>query len=267
MTKVLRKVPIAEIKIPRGERERVDEKRAREIGASLKNTGQFQTVLLRSDYTLVFGLHRVVGSEYEGLEEIWAWISDELLTEADMGSIRFIENNQRRVMSDKEKALRCRDQAEMMKGATNKEVAESLEITEPQFSDYMSPWGCCQQLQDAFMNGEGGLKLTTAARRVSPEQQLDMLAALRAGATRDQLEAMSRRLRRGTTTDTAPTKRVRLKLGDRSVVIAGPELSIGTAIDILTETLRQAKKARDEGLDVKTFEKVLTAKAKKDQAS
>ncbi|MEO2092202.1 MAG: hypothetical protein ABGY75_22325, partial [Gemmataceae bacterium] len=48
-----------------------------------------------------------------------------------------------------------------------------------------------------------------------------------------------------------------------SVTVAGSELSLDELIDALGEAQKQARKARDDGLDAKTFTAVLKDKARK----
>lgn len=48
-----------------------------------------------------------------------------------------------------------------------------------------------------------------------------------------------------------------------SVTVSGAELSLDELIDALGEAQKQAKKAREDGLDAKTFTAVLKDKARK----
>jgi hypothetical protein len=47
------------------------------------------------------------------------------------------------------------------------------------------------------------------------------------------------------------------------LVASGKDLSLDDLIDSLGEAQREAKKARDQGLDVRTFQAVLRDKARK----
>ena len=90
-----------------------------------------------------------------------------------------------------------------------------------------------------------------------------MLAAKLAGASRDQLEQRGRKLRNGEAHG-IKVNRLKIPLGPqgRSVTIAGSNLSLDDAIEILQETLKFARKAQGENLDGKTWVQVMKQKAK-----
>jgi hypothetical protein len=98
---------------------------------------------------------------------------------------------------------------------------------------------------------------------VQVAEQEAMLAAKLAGASRDQLEKHGRKVRNGEA-HTAKVNRLRIPLGTqgRSVTIAGSNLSLDDAIEILQETLKFARKAQGESLDGKTWVQVMKQKAK-----
>src|SRR5580692_2944909 len=102
-----------------------------------------------------------------------------------------------------------------------------------------------------------------AISKVPESEQATMLAAKLAGASRDQLEQQGRKLRNGEAQG-AKVNRLKIPLGlqGRSVTIAGSNLSLEDAIEILQETLKFARKAQGENLDGKTWVQVMKQKAK-----
>ena len=90
-----------------------------------------------------------------------------------------------------------------------------------------------------------------------------MLSAKLAGASRDQLEQHGRKLRNGHPHG-IKVNRLKIPLGPqgRSVTIAGSNLSLDDAIEILQDTLKFARKAQGDNLDGKTWVQVMKQKVK-----
>ena len=119
-------------------------------------------------------------------------------------------------------------------------------------------------MQQAAADGKLGPSEWYAIAKMPPEEQEAMLAAKLAGASRDQLERRGRKLRSGEAQGVR-ISRLKIPLGhDRSVTIAGSNLALDDAIELLQETLKFAKKAQSECLDGKTWVQVMKQKFKQE---
>jgi hypothetical protein len=89
-----------------------------------------------------------------------------------------------------------------------------------------------------------------------------MLAAKLAGASRDELERFHRKAS-SRTSPAVKLNRYKIPLGmGTTITLAGQNLTIDDAIEKFDLALKAAKKARDEGLDGKTWAKVMQQKSK-----
>ena len=89
-----------------------------------------------------------------------------------------------------------------------------------------------------------------------------MLRLKLSGTSRDGLAEHVRKQKR----DAAPQVRVKRIACPRpsgvGIVVTGEELSLDDLIEALVEAQKEAKKAREQGLDAKTFSAVMKDKAK-----
>jgi ParB family transcriptional regulator, chromosome partitioning protein len=129
----------------------------------------------------------------------------------------------------------------------------------------VSPSRCSPAWQEALKAGKVGIGDCYAASQHDPEGQAQLLALKLSGASRDQIEREGRKRRNGSGNgETIRLARVRCPLPSGvEVTVAGKELSISDVIDSLTELLREAKRAADQGLDIRTLAAVAKDKAKK----
>jgi hypothetical protein len=122
---------------------------------------------------------------------------------------------------------------------------------------------CIQPVQQAAADGKLGPSEWYAISKVPEAEQQAMLSAKLAGASRDQLEQHGRKLRNGHPHG-IKVNRLKIPLGPqgRSVTIAGSNLSLDDAIEILQDTLKFARKAQGDNLDGKTWVQVMKQKVK-----
>ena len=82
------------------------------------------------------------------------------------------------------------------------------------------------------------------------------------GVNREGLERQSKKMRKGAVNEVR-ARRIRLQLASGvEIVVSGPEMTLDEMIDSLVEASKQAKKARDQGLDANTFESVMRDRAR-----
>jgi len=242
-------------------RKSFDKDELKALGQSLKKK-QLVPVLARADGTVTDGNRRVFGAEIEGLEQLDVIISDEPMTPAQIVEIQLVTALHRADLTPYEQFLGFRDWLAQNSGGTAKELAAIIDRDPSTLVRILSLSKCIQAVQQAAAEDKLGPSEWYAISKVPEAEQEAMLAAKLAGASRDQLEQRGRKLRNGE----APgikVNRLRIPLGQgRSVTIAGSNLGLDDAIEMLQEALKSARKAQGENLDGKTWVAVMQQKAK-----
>ena len=248
---------------PNQPRKSFDEVELRALGESLKKK-QIVPVLARPDGTLIDGHRRWLAAKLVGLDRLIVIITDELLTPAQTTEIQLVNALHRADLKPYEQYVGCKDWLTMNPNATVKELAAKIDRDASMLVRILSLSNCIQPVQQAAADGKLGPSEWYAISKVPAEaEQQAMLAAKLAGASRDQLEQQGRKLRNCEALG-IKVNRLKIPLGPqgRSVTIAGSNLSLDDAIEILQNTLKFARKAQGENLDGKTWVQVMKQKAK-----
>ena len=217
-------------------------------------------IVCRPDLTVADGNGRLDGLELLGVKDVEVFITDEDLTDDQLTEIGLITAYHRAPLDGFEQALAAHKIKQARPGLTNKDLAEQLRIDPSMLTRLLSLFDCLPEVQDAARDGKLGPSEWYAIKK-SPDQ----LAALRlklGGASRDALEQQARR-QRGAAKPTIRANKIRCQLASGiNVVVSGDELSLDEMIEALAEAQKEAKKARDQGLDAKTFQAVMRDKAR-----
>jgi len=89
-----------------------------------------------------------------------------------------------------------------------------------------------------------------------------LLALKLSGASRDRLEQAGRNSRNGSSGQAVRLSRVKIAMPQgASVVISRKDLSMAEVVELLTETLKEAKRAAEQ-FDVKTWQAMMRDKAR-----
>ena len=172
------------------------------------------------------------------------------------------ENLHREDLRDSEKWQACTELLFLNQRWTNKDLAAHLKLSESTVTKYLSPSKCIPEAQKALEQGQIGITAAYEISRAPAEQQGELLRLKLSGTSRDGLAEHVRKQKR----DSSPQVRVKriacpLPSGV-GIVVSGEELSLDDLIEALGEAQKEAKKARDQGLDAKTFSAVMRDKAK-----
>lgn len=217
----------------------------------------------RPDGTLIAGERRLRAALLVGLAELLAVVSDEPLTETQVRVLQLSENVHRADLTEAEKFRACQELLRLNPGWTNKDLAAHLRLSESTVTKYLSPARAIPAVREALEAGRVGITAVYEIAKAEPDQQSELLRLSLAGASRDGL-AVRVRKQRSSAAAQARVKRVVLPLpGGASVTVAGAELSLDDLIECLGESQKEARKAREQGLDAKTFSAVMKDKAKK----
>ena len=253
--------PLGWFKVGPQARKHFEEADLRQLGESLK-VKQLQPVLAREDGWLIVGERRLRAATLVGLPELMVIITDEPMTELQLRIFQLSENLHREDLRDSEKWQACAELLFLNQRWTNKDLAAHLKLSESTVTKYLSPSKCIPEAQKALEQGQIGITAAYEISRAPAEQQGELLRLKLSGTSRDGLAEHVRKQKR----DSSPQVRVKriacpLPSGV-GIVVSGEELSLDDLIEALGEAQKEAKKARDQGLDAKTFSAVMKDKAK-----
>jgi ParB-like chromosome segregation protein Spo0J len=250
---------------PGNPRKSIDPEELRELHDSLCNK-QIHPLLAKPDGCIIDGYRRWLAAMIDGRpERLDVIITDEPLTPAQCTEIHLTTSWHRADLLPWERFFGCRNWLALNPGATAKDLAARIHCDPSTLVRILSLSKCVPSVQQAAADGKLGPSEWYAIAKMPPEEQETMLAAKLAGASRDQLERRGRKLRNGEVKKGVRVSRLKIPLGhSRSVTIAGSELSLDDAIELLQETLKFARKAQGECLDGKTWVQVMKQKFKQE---
>lgn len=209
--------------------------------------GQLQPIGLLKDFTVIWGHARVLAARMKPeITHLTAAIFDEPVSERAWQQMRFVENQLRQDLSNAEKCQNCIDYAKSEPSLTLKQIAADLGVDPSLVTRWMAWEKCIEEVRQALATDKITLNEMYSISQLPPDQQAQELNG--SSATR----------RNG-----VKTSKVKCQMPSGVVVtLAGDGIGMESVIDTLTELLKSAKKASSEGLDAKTWEKVLKDKAK-----
>lgn len=243
-------------------RKHYTESEDRHLGESMKALGQLQPVGAKPDGTLLWGHRRLRAALLVGLKELQVIITDRPLTDTEIRLIQLTENMQRADLTGHEKWLACAELMCMNPKWQLKDLAEQLHLDPSMLTRLLSPSKCIEAAQHALRDGKVGISDCYAISKLPEGEQAGLLAMKLSGASRDAIEQAGRKSRSGTA-PSAKLSRVKCALSSGVVIVAsGEALSLDDLIDALGEAQKEARKAREQGLDAKTFQAVLRDRAK-----
>lgn len=184
------------------------------------------------------------------------------MTEAEYRALTLTENLIRSDLAPIEQVDGVDEFAKLNPGLSNKELAERVSLN-PSVVTRLRAIAACPIAHAAL--AEGRLKGISDAYTVAkaPDAQKAELLALRAsGASRDQIDQAARKQRKAATPQVRAKRVVCPLPSGVSVTVSGPELSLEDLIEALGEAQKEAKKAREQNLDVKTWQRVMHDKSR-----
>lgn len=260
------KVKIKDIK--RGQNDRLadspalEEAAIRSLAESIRSEGLLHPPVVTEDLELAAGFRRL-----DAMEKHLGWTECEVrvipgpLTETKKRIIRLTENLQRADLTAPEKSLSMVGLLELNPGWTNKELAIHTHLDASSVTRYVAYRNGTPEVQKAYLAGQIDLTRMYAIVKLPQEKQNEALALALAGASRDAIEQSGRKAR-AASTPTVRMSKVKIAMPQgASVVVSGPELSMSDLVELLSETLKEARKAAEQ-FDVKTFQAMMRDKAK-----
>jgi len=151
------------------------------------------------------------------------------------------------------------------KGSNGKATAEAVGISASLLSRYLPLVNLAPDLQTTVNSGQlEWTKASLIAQATADHDQQRQLAKEAQAMTRDALAVSVRKKRNGHSDNGVKVNRLKILLGPEgeSVTITGTDLSLDDAIEVLQDTLKFARKAQSENLDVKTWAAVMRDRSK-----
>jgi ParB-like chromosome segregation protein Spo0J len=226
--------------------------------------GQLQPIGVLKDYSVIWGNARVLAARSKPeITHLWAAVFDEPVTEREFQRMRFIENQLRKDLTNAEKCQNCVEYANSEPGLTLKQIAADLGVDPSLVTRWMAWDKVIEGVRQALVADKLTLTGMYAISQLPQEQQAAALVSALAAPNAAAVTRAVRKQRNGSST----VKTARVKCAMPSGVLVtlageGDGLTLDDVIETLTELLKEAKRANDQGLDSKTFSAVLRDKAK-----
>jgi ParB family transcriptional regulator, chromosome partitioning protein len=238
-----------------------DQEELRRLAESLKSIGQIQPVGARPDGTVLWGHRRLLAARMIGLASLQVIITNRAMSDSEIRLVQLTENMHRADLSGYEKWLACAELMSMNPAWQMKELAQHLSIDPSMATRLLSPSRCSQPWQEALREGKVGISDCYAASKLNTLEEMAALLALKlSGASRDAIEKAGRKSRNANAA-TPRLSRVKIAIKEATIVISGNDLGMFEVVELLSETLKEARKAADQ-FDVKTWVSMMRDKSK-----
>lgn len=266
----LKMVPTDKCDYPFQPRSRPDPAHCRSLGESIKAIGQKVPIIGYTDpvtgvFKVIDGGCRLIGAREVGIAELLALdlgkeptLTELLMAQAAIDLLRQHLNPMDRA--------RLWQAYKKERGCTARQMGKELGVDESLVGDYLALHKLPSDVQEQV--NSGALHMSKACliaqQESNPDRQRE-LAAQAVSMSRTELAATLRKNRRNAqATQAVRMSRVKCLLPSGIViVVSGEGLSLDDLIEALAEAQKEAKKAREQGLDSRTFQAVLRDKAKR----
>jgi ParB/RepB/Spo0J family partition protein len=214
--------------------------------------GQLQPVGVLSDYTLIWGERRLRAALLKKeITHLWAAIFDQEVTESEFLLMRATENFQRADLTDSERWLTYKELCDANPQWSLQNLAGHLHLSPGTITKLLSPANCSVAWNEALAAGRVSIGDCYAASGLPEADQAALLTLKLSGASRDAIVHAGRKSRNGK----APSvrlSRVSIAMPEATLLITGKDLSMAEVVNLLSETLKEARRAADR-YDVKTW--------------
>ena len=242
-------------------RKHFSEEGLRRHAESLKRDGQLRPLLALRDDTLVAGERTLMAAKLAGLTHVDVKILDGEFSRGAIKQLQLIENLMRENLDDAEIYLACQELMALNPEWLKKDLAAALHFDPSMVTRIFAVDELIPEAKEAFVAGAFGFAKAYAIVKGSRDDQQRKLANIPAGASRDEVERQERMSRRKS--PEVKLSRVKIAMPEgASVAISGKQLNMAQLVELLTETLKEARKAADE-YNVRTFVSMMRDRARK----
>jgi ParB family chromosome partitioning protein len=233
------------------------------LAASLVADGQLVPLiayLAEEKPWIADGQRRWLAAQIAGLSTLSAVVLDTAPTAGELLKLQLQVNCLREGLRPIERALAYQRLMEQ-EGCTQREIAKLLNVSDATVSNYLAVLKLPDEIQSRIDSGQLPLSSACAIARAADTTMQRTLAdqAVSGGLSRDALQGRMRRKE----VNGVKVKRVTCVLGEHTVTIAGrQQTDLDGVVAVLEELLRDARRARNQRLDVLTWVRVLRDRSK-----
>jgi ParB/RepB/Spo0J family partition protein len=239
----------------------------RAVAQTMREVGQLQAIRARldgEDLIVVDGHTRLDAAKLAGLATVAVIIEEKPLCEGEVIHRQLIANCQREELTPMEKA-KAISRLLTETGWTATQAAEKLGFSNSTLSRLLALLELPEPIRRQVETGAIAYSAATELGRVKDEaQQSELAGQVAGGLTRDALSGSIKAGRNSTAAriQDAPTRVTALLGAGRSITLSGPGLTLESLIAWLEDLLARARKVRPQGLELRTFIKMLQDQSK-----
>lgn len=231
------------------------------LGDDMLARGVLIPLLILACGTIIDGERRWRAAQRKGIKDLPVIVIDKAVPETELAAIQFATVFHKVDLEAHEKCQALLRFKDAHPDWQLKELAEFLHIEPSMVTKLLSPSKCSLSWQDALKDGKVGISDCYAVSKLPESEQARLLALKLSGASRDAIEHAARKSRNGQAQQVR-LSRVKIAMPrNASVVISGTDLSMSEVVELLTETLKEARKAAEQ-YDVKTFQSMMRDRAR-----
>jgi ParB-like chromosome segregation protein Spo0J len=245
-----------------------ESEKIRLLGLDMLANGQLQPAAATEDGRMIFGHGRWLAAKSAGIKTLEVKLYPSSLSDTQFRLIRAAENLQRKDLNGYQKWLLCSELIRDNPTWQLKDLAEQhLHLDPSMVTRLLSPTKCIEAAQHALREGRIGISdCYEISHESSPDRQAELLRMKLAGASRKAIKdaRTSKVAEASKEGESVAAKLSRVKIAmpqGATVVISGNDLSMSGVVELLAETLKEARKAAEQ-YDVKTFQRMMIDKAK-----
>jgi ParB family transcriptional regulator, chromosome partitioning protein len=249
---------------PENPRTTYDEDENDRLGDDMQARGVLVLLLVKPDGTIIDGWRRWLAAKRKGIKELPVIIVEKALTATETRGIQIATAIHRADLSGHEKAVGCAKLMSINPRWQLQDLAKFLHLSPGTITKLLSVSKCSVPWQQALAAGRVSTNDCYAASGLPEAEQNALLTQKLAGATRDEIVQAARRKNRKGNSPAVKLTRVKLLLQSGvNIIASGAGLSLDELIESLGQAQSEAKKARSQDQDIKSFQAVMYAKQKK----
>ncbi len=269
MQLTLKNVLTDKCRMPSQPRSLIDLAYCRSLGESMKTIGQKVPIIGYSEasvdwFNVTDGWCRVEGAKLLDIRELLALDLGKAPTTLEMEMAQAAIDIHKQHFSPMDRA-RLWNSIKEKRSCTARQLAKELGVSDSLVGDYLSLLSLPPDVQELVNSGALHLsKASFIAQQESDPDRHRQLAELAKDMSRKELASKVKQSRRSDKAMAVKVARIKCPVASGAVLqISGEALSLDDAIEAAQEWIKEAKKASEQGLDAKTFERVCRDKAKR----
>jgi ParB family chromosome partitioning protein len=268
MSPKLIKVRPQDCDYPSQPRSKLDPAYCRSLGENMKSVGQKVAIIGHTDpgtgrFILADGGCRAQAAMLCGIPELLAMDLGNAPTPLELQRAQASIDIHKRHFPPIDRA-RLWLSIKEKQGCTARELAKELGVSDSLVGDYLSLLTLPADVQEEVNSGALNMSkaLVIAQQESDPARQRELAATAKDMSRSELATQVKQNRRRGQQTPAVKLDRVKIAMPQgASVVLSGTALGMADVVDLLGETLKEARKSADQ-YDVKTWVRMMADKAK-----